>query len=498
MKIIYVFIFCSWLNVTAQYNNFQPMENTSVKFVKVLVHFITYKDGMRCFNETNGKIAALNYIKAANLQLANLKPISLKYNSQQLPTLQPKFRYVISPVKDDVDDPDSDGIYFHVFAPRHREGNVSETKTLFPQYVKHKNTINIFFVDGYRGDGVAYSSIEFTKHPYSINTFCTVGVNTNDSNDIGGGIRHGINHEIGHNLRRKHTWGLSLSHCDGTPDIYESDDCDDTPHNYNCNSLNVINGNYKNCPSAISNCDTPEEVTNNMMDFGQISENVAFTPCQLGGIHAALENNKVFFTNNVLDCNALNITYSDILINNSIVSSDLIGNSILINGNSSVSFLNQNNIKLLAPAINFKTGFNTSSIASTKFSAKAINFVPGCPNWILNTDESTWDDRHKEYFGVKSSTYSQRQEINDIRGISCGNEEPTFINLGSNLRKSIDEEITLGLNIANNSSIKLPIQFNLSPNPSFGECTINNLSSVPYEIEVFNTSGSLVFKESHA
>ncbi|MCB0686327.1 MAG: T9SS type A sorting domain-containing protein [Saprospiraceae bacterium] len=82
-----------------------------------------------------------------------------------------------------------------------------------------------------------------------------------------------IRHEVCHNLGLDHTWS-------------GSDGCDDTPTNCNCWNIGMPCTSACPCGPSALNCDTPGEVSNNIMDYN--ADKNAITQCQLHRMHANL------------------------------------------------------------------------------------------------------------------------------------------------------------------------------------------------------------------
>ena len=490
MKAIYILVLCCLCgNLFGQFVATQPNANTPVKFVKVHFHFIRDANGGNNFNDADAKIASMNYIKAANRLLANMPVINLKYNNTVVSTLPSKYRYVLAPDPNDFNDPDADGIYFHNVAGAENftdTTGANHKDKLFPNLVSSAKVINVFFMRGNTGTGIAGDI--FSNH-------CTVGINIHDVNYVNVGI---INHEIAHCLGRNHTWETKFNeNCTQVIDLDNRDDCDDTPRNTNCTSLNSFTTETPCSLTGLALCQTQDKLSNNMMDYNA-GQN-ALTPCQLGAIHASLNNSTGFITLSVNNC----ANNQPIVRNNSMISSDIFNTfSIDIKGNSSISFATQKNIALTANRIDFRSGFHAKATTGKTFTAKSQN--GGCNTITLNPDEATWDAYHKDYFGstvtgttgIPTGILRLDGTVNTQKFV-CGNESNAIANIpNANLGRKEAEEQTQIAKQPEQAKVKEKNCFTIYPNPSFGSIYITSACQDPYNVQIFNSSGSLIHSYS--
>ncbi len=247
--------------------------NNFRQFIRVNVHWVQSDAGtgnFRANDDGNGNALITGYTKAEEMinganadLLANQKMWLPAGNT--LAELPIGIGFILN------------GVYFDKSSAAGSANN--SDWTVHTQFGKDvANTLNIYMIEAnaYNGGGIA-NQFSFTSPPGPAvkiyGTWNIYNVFSNGWNDFQ--IRL-LQHEIGHNLSLFHTWS-------------GSDLCDDTPNNNNCWAFNT----------AVQNCDTWAEVSNNIMDYN--SYEPAYTPCQIQRL--TTEINSTRGTNYVYNCN---------------------------------------------------------------------------------------------------------------------------------------------------------------------------------------------------
>ena len=299
----------SWMNYlpdTAQLGWFP------IKTIRLNLHFVCKTDGSGNFNDSLGRIFAKDLVGAANASLAENHAMNLP-KGNRTPILPIQLRYELYS-----SDSQSDGIYF-IYSDSMYTFNRSDFRTVvdpvvFEKYGKDTDrALNIFLFENTDGSGKTGGIVDRSWAKvgglyYHYQTYQRWAW-------FGAGL---LNHEIGHSLGLVHTWS-------------GDDGCDDTPINPNC--WNVT-------PSGV--CQNP---SNNVMDYN--ANQNAYTPCQIGRIHAALSTDTALMKflkpiNAVVDSMSIYIKPNDTVYING--NRCIEGNLIL--GRKSVLILHQSKLTL--------------------------------------------------------------------------------------------------------------------------------------------------------
>lgn len=238
-----------------------------IKYIRLGLHVIDKPSRPFSFDTISGPEHLRHLVKQANETLKRRQRLYLPEDNNYPPTTT-RMRYVIAP---DVDTT-KEGIYFHFDEdmPYHMHNGKHQNRgdgSIFNKY-KYRNDsiLNVFFIShhpdsvasktyGTGTAGVAFGS-RYMKMVSHWHTY-----KRPDSWEV----HKTLLHEVSHVYTLRHSW-------------IKNDGCDDTPPHKNC-------WNYNSPPG----CST---ISNNIMDYS--SRAIAFSPCQVGRIHAimARENSK--------------------------------------------------------------------------------------------------------------------------------------------------------------------------------------------------------------
>lgn len=238
------------------------INHTTMKYVRVNVHFMNRSDSSENFNGAEGIKYAQQLIYYSNLPLASNKKMFLPEGNTTA-VLPQRYTYVLTPA---TDDPNDKGVYFHYDDDLYYFVRVGRNQNLTNRAVLNKYNV---------GSDTIMNLFIMPHHPDSIKSktydIAGTGIAMGNNVKVAGLFESGkpiwffkglINHEIGHVLGLAHTWRYS-------------DGCDDTPNNPNC---------WNNTKTPPCN----GLVSNNVMDYN--SRQHAWTPCQIGRIHRMFAN----------------------------------------------------------------------------------------------------------------------------------------------------------------------------------------------------------------
>ncbi len=234
-----------------------------IKYVRLGLHVMDRTSRPFSFDTINGPDQLKTLIKMSNDILAKRQHLLLPKDNNY-PALTTRMRYEISP---DVD-PTKDGIYFHYDEemPYHMHNGKFQNRgdgKIFNKY-KYRNDsiLNVFFI-AHHPDSVASKTYGTGNAGVAFGSRYLKMVGHWHDFQKPWEVRKTLLHEISHIYKLNHSW-------------IKNDGCDDTPVHKNC-------WNY-NSPAGCT------EVSNNIMDYSALS--IAFSPCQVGRMHAAMSREK--------------------------------------------------------------------------------------------------------------------------------------------------------------------------------------------------------------
>jgi hypothetical protein len=244
-------MFCDdWQSIISDtiYAKYQPLRR-----LRVNVHYVDRTDSCCNLKPGEGETFAANMLYAANNTLEDLHELSLPLGND-LPALPKHFKYQLE--KDDSGKPKvfyhyNDDLYYYIHKGPYQN---NYNRTVINKYrTGGDSTMNIFILP--------HHPDSLLKRDYIPRI---TGIALGRDMKVAGIIENGkpweatgpVNHETGHILSLRHTWGYN-------------DGCEDTPTHPNC-------WNYTKTPP----CDTM--VSNNMMDYNAYQ--TALSPCQIGRI----------------------------------------------------------------------------------------------------------------------------------------------------------------------------------------------------------------------
>jgi hypothetical protein len=318
----------SAVNLKSGTNNFVP--GSSIKYVRVIIHFIQKNDGTGNFNELNDGLSPANnfngydfaeyIIDYANELLENNQEMRLEPFGD-VPVYDPGYRYKLS------------GVFFWKNTTLYYDYNA--LPSLQSNYGQSINsTINIY-ITSLQGNTGGYANFigdncVLLFKPYA-NYIASVNNNNTWYNRASAII---INHEIGHCLNLYHTVMTNSGTCTASWDDY----CDDTPTIQQMLDLNEPNP----C------CWNDVHCSNNLMDYNADMQSI--TPDQLELVHSALNNAKL----NYRKCNYQTTSLSLNTFNSK--SGAYIAQTISVSGSSAV-VANGNNVFIECNNVTFNSGF---------------------------------------------------------------------------------------------------------------------------------------------
>lgn len=243
-----------------------PDSLTTMKMVRVNVHFMDDTKGDKNFSLKDGKAYMKALLNNANKRLGLNEKMKLPIGNDT-PVIPINYRYKIVPA---TDDPEDDGFYKHYdddlyyFINKGKNRN-NYNKDVIKKYKIGGDSIINIFVLPHHPDSVKSKTYKPHKTGIALGTDLKIsGVFAIP--DKPWELATLLNHEVGHIFGLSHSW-------------IRNDRCDDTPRHPNC----WDNTRPPPCDSLLSN---------NMMDYN--NSQMALSPCQLGIINKGFNrlNNK--------------------------------------------------------------------------------------------------------------------------------------------------------------------------------------------------------------
>jgi len=256
------------------YPNHMPTRQIKVNF-----HFMYDKNGKNNISRERAPSYIDELIWNINNKIKKNAKMHLPLNNEN-PALFPGYQYVLTPNPNKVNDT---GIYYHNDDELYWFVNKGKTRNdynqeVFKKYGLLKNEVlNVFIMPHhpdslasktYRNQlcGIAFPSQNWTKIAGSYAKLTDTLIRKGKPFVRSAWFCHGVyNHELGHVLGLRHTWG-------------GNDGCDDTPNHNNCYSAGQGKGNCK------------DNWSNNVMDYN--THQNSWSPCQIGLVQRNFANKR--------------------------------------------------------------------------------------------------------------------------------------------------------------------------------------------------------------